>query len=185
MVYKKPGVDVAHNIQFMDLTHQLPEFPSCEGETMELHPDMEKYMMDHVRKEFLGHKMSPKLLVLVQSYLDTLRLRLLEQAHPQACVFITYLYACYVQTNGNHQISIQCARWMHYCADCRFLGFADLDLLGPHDLYYCIQGTLPTVIARYGNEEPEYISGMAIADEHPLLYEARERAIKLNLWRKY
>lgn len=181
MADKRPGCSIA----FTDLTRELSEFPPCEGETMELHPDMEKYMMAHIRREFLGKKMNPELLDRVQDYLDTLRHRLIERAHPQACVFLAHLYACYIHENGSPQLSIQCPRWAHYCADCRFLGFADVTLLGPHDLYFCNQSKLiPTVVARYGNEESEYASGMALADGHPALHAARERAIRLNLWRK-
>jgi hypothetical protein len=54
-----------------------------------------------------------------------------------------------------------------------------------YDLYFCEKGipsyAWPTVIARYGNEGPEYKSGMALAPYDPALalalYIAREREL--------
>lgn len=62
-------------------------------------------------------------------------------------------------------------RYNNYCKECEYLGQYE-----EFDLYYCSQGGLPTVIARYGEEE-KYISGMNFAtkDGEPALYEALKR----------
>lgn len=63
-------------------------------------------------------------------------------------------------------------RYEHNCDRCEFLGH----LLG-HDLYYCEQGSdLPTIVARYGNEGPDYASGervriTGVGWEHQLVLE--------------
>lgn len=59
-------------------------------------------------------------------------------------------------------------RYKHDCETCAFLGHYN-----EYDLYYCSQGGTPTVIARYGDEGPEYTSGMG--SDHPALVEARSR----------
>jgi hypothetical protein len=46
-------------------------------------------------------------------------------------------------------------KFLHDYACCTFLGHEN-----DHDLYFCEQGTIPTVIARYGSEGPEYQSGL-------------------------
>lgn len=65
-------------------------------------------------------------------------------------------------------------QYKHNCDKCRFLG--------PHedlDLYFCLQGGgLPTVIARYGDNEPDYKSGLHTADYDDDLGEARKRAVE-------
>ncbi len=62
-------------------------------------------------------------------------------------------------------------RYEHDCDHCKPLGmFRDFDL------YYCPQGGLPTVIARYG-EDGNYTSGLDAADRHPELAEARARSV--------
>jgi hypothetical protein len=75
----------------------------------------------------------------------------------------------------------------HDCNKCTFLGnFTDYSHLneGAFDLYYCMQfGTIPTVIARYGNEGSEYLSGLGFS--HPALKEAEKRASKINLTLTY
>lgn len=71
-------------------------------------------------------------------------------------------------------------RFEHDCAKCTFLG-----QFGDYDLYHCLkQGPeFPTVIARWGDDGPEYNSGMVQADCHtdPRLVEARKRAIARGL----
>lgn len=48
-------------------------------------------------------------------------------------------------------------RYEHDCDQCVFLGEYD-----KYDLYHCSQGnTIDTVIARYGNDGPDYSSGLA------------------------
>lgn len=47
-------------------------------------------------------------------------------------------------------------RFIHDCDKCKPLG-----MMGDFDLYYCDQtGNVPTVIARFGDDGPEYISGL-------------------------
>ena len=67
-------------------------------------------------------------------------------------------------------------RFTHDCDRCTFLGQD-----GKHDLYYCPQGSFPTVIARYGNDGPDYTSGMSLVDIVPALKEAKRRAIEKGL----
>lgn len=65
-------------------------------------------------------------------------------------------------------------RYTHDCGRCVFLGEH-----GEYDLYFH-EGTPPvltTVIARYGNEGGNYMSGLAFAGRIPELAEARRRAI--------
>jgi hypothetical protein len=53
------------------------------------------------------------------------------------------------------------------------------------DLYFCMSGTpgheWPTVIARYGNDGPDYKSGLFAADTDPELSLAKKLAEKLGL----
>lgn len=64
----------------------------------------------------------------------------------------------------------------HDCNKCISLGsFQD------HDLYFCKQGSLPTVIARFGNNPEDYKSGLIFADIDPELSEAKKRAISRSL----
>jgi hypothetical protein len=45
-----------------------------------------------------------------------------------------------------------------------------------HDLYWCAQGGHPTVIARFGDDGPEYTSGMVFVGTAPALTVAALRA---------
>lgn len=61
-------------------------------------------------------------------------------------------------------------KYQHDCSICSFLG-ADQT----YDYYWCA-GTLPTVIARYGSDGPDYAYGLEIAlavretkPDHPLV----------------
>ena len=73
-------------------------------------------------------------------------------------------------------------RYKHDCTRCRFLGHT-IGGMRIHDLYVC--DTLgpdrsPTVIARYGNDGPEYLStnvNWANADGHSELF------VAAYLWR--
>ena len=59
--------------------------------------------------------------------------------------------------------------YKHECSACIFLGsFQD------NDLYFCKQGNIPTVIARYGNNGSDYTSGMALAAYDPRLAKAKQ-----------
>lgn len=57
-------------------------------------------------------------------------------------------------------------RFVHDCSRCKYLGSLFLrvsDCPGWYDLYSCDQsGTMPTVIARYGDEGSEYMSGLGM-----------------------
>jgi len=70
-------------------------------------------------------------------------------------------------------------KYKHDCQKCIFLG--QYEFKGEiYDLYFCEQDGLPTVIARYGNDGPEYISGLQFANSFEPIKEAKERSIKLN-----
>ncbi len=61
-------------------------------------------------------------------------------------------------------------------ATCVYLGrFKD------HDLYYCDHDGRPTVLARYGNDCGEYVSGMSLIGVHDKLKEAYARAVVRGL----
>lgn len=77
----------------------------------------------------------------------------------------------------------------HDCTECTFLG-----TLESNDLYFCNQSFFgPTVIARYGNNGQDYISGLSFSEPFfdlatnqeskgvPELIEARARAESLEL----
>lgn len=74
----------------------------------------------------------------------------------------------------------------HDCNNCTFLGtFINNDIVPNYDLYYCPQGSNPTIIARYG-KDVRYMSGMQFGianqnDEECPLGEAYRRAKKLGL----
>lgn len=61
----------------------------------------------------------------------------------------------------------------HDCESCRFLGHYD-----GNDLYYCHPKTqlLPTVVARFGDDGPEYTSAVPVLQLHPSLAEAARLA---------
>ena len=65
----------------------------------------------------------------------------------------------------------------HDCTRCAFLGqTVAYQGEGPpvaYDLYFCIQaGGIPTVVARYGDDGPDYTSGLGRWIMHPALVEA-------------
>lgn len=66
-------------------------------------------------------------------------------------------------------------QYTHDSSCCKFLGRHK-----GHDLYYCAQGGVPTLLARYGSEGPDYLSGMLFAEPGaynvPVLTEAKVRA---------
>jgi hypothetical protein len=65
--------------------------------------------------------------------------------------------------------------FQHDCETCTFLGsFQGSDL-------YCHESDLPTIIARYGDDGPEYISGFSFAARDPRLAEAKRRAVEQGL----
>lgn len=49
-------------------------------------------------------------------------------------------------------------RWLHNCRECVYLGSSD-----DYDHYYCnAQRTLPTIIARWSDDDGAYLSGLGI-----------------------
>jgi len=68
--------------------------------------------------------------------------------------------------------------------DDKFLPYIEGHKGEEYDLYYC--DTEPTVIARYGDEGYQYMSGMVFAhpDGNEPLYEAKKRAIEKGLIKK-
>tara|TARA_R110000772_G_scaffold2410_2_gene8453 strand:- start:68765 stop:68983 length:219 start_codon:yes stop_codon:yes gene_type:complete len=65
--------------------------------------------------------------------------------------------------------------YKHDCEDCKSLGE-----FNNTDLYYCEGGIGTTVISRFGDNGPDYSSGMIFATEDgdPNLFEAKKRAIE-------
>ena len=82
----------------------------------------------------------------------------------------------------------------HDCTNCKFLGRYEFQAgdpeMEPYDLYLCSQNqSIPTVIARYGNDGPSYLSGLEAAraiqaknpgHPHPLVV-ALQRAVEQKL----
>ena len=66
-------------------------------------------------------------------------------------------------------------QYQHDCNKCKFLGRFRSEGTD-YDLYFCKQGTgtNPTVIARFGDDGPQYASGMMF--NSPELAEAKRRA---------
>ena len=76
-------------------------------------------------------------------------------------------------------------RYEHDCAKCVFLGTVERTSRGNSaevfDLYFC-DGFIPTIIARYGDDGCEYMSGMCFGYHEELpLWDARERAMERGL----
>jgi hypothetical protein len=73
--------------------------------------------------------------------------------------------------------------YKHDCNKCVYLGsysFCKKDLWKKYDLYFCGQGgTGNTLVARYGDEGPEYLSGLTSPEEP--LEEARHIAKREGL----
>jgi len=74
--------------------------------------------------------------------------------------------------------------FIHDCERCIFLGNYSGDWYDKADLYWCKPTTGPTVIVRYGDDGPEYSSGMVFAKPvvgNPALLEAKKRALEKGL----
>jgi hypothetical protein len=71
----------------------------------------------------------------------------------------------------------------HYCDSCIYLGRSEDDYGKECDLYVCTQGmgSNPTVIARYGEDGPEYISGIIFADQNRAIAQALILAVGRGL----
>lgn len=68
-------------------------------------------------------------------------------------------------------------RFKHDCGHCKPLGEFD-----EADLYFCNTPWIGvTVVARYSDEESDYVSGMELAKYQTDLKEARKRAIECGL----
>jgi hypothetical protein len=81
----------------------------------------------------------------------------------------------------DHLAHTQAPRFTHDCQHCVFLGSYD-DEGRVADLYVHTSGSMPTVIARYGSDGPDYCSGMSFSyGSNPALSEARRRAEERNL----
>lgn len=64
----------------------------------------------------------------------------------------------------------------HDCEDCQFLGSALA-----HDIYYCSQGgVLATIVARHGDDGPDYMSAWALVEELPPEMQKQARAMALE-----
>jgi hypothetical protein len=80
-------------------------------------------------------------------------------------------------------------RFVHDCDSCTFLGVYDCpEDKATYDLYHCMQGGpldgIPTVIARYGHDGPDYLSGINMTLT-PALVEAQKRAVARGLETRY
>ena len=56
-------------------------------------------------------------------------------------------------------------KFIHDCKYCTYLGSTNIkngDYKGYYDLYYCCEGNMniPTVLARFGDDKWEYLSGL-------------------------
>jgi hypothetical protein len=67
-------------------------------------------------------------------------------------------------------------RYQHDCEQCVPLGEYN-----EFDLYFCPQGGMPTVVARYGNAGKDYNSGLELAAYDIHLAEAKRRALRNGL----
>ncbi len=69
-------------------------------------------------------------------------------------------------------------RYQHDCTACVYLGHFE-----EYDLYVCPQGGIPTVIARFSSEGPDYQSGLDAGKSGllPFLAEAYSRAVSNGL----
>jgi hypothetical protein len=68
------------------------------------------------------------------------------------------------------------ARFKHDCDVCVFLGEHE-----EADLYFCGEPENYTVIARYSDDGPDYVSDVTFVDHIPALGKARELAIARGL----
>lgn len=73
----------------------------------------------------------------------------------------------------------QMPQFTHDSDCCTFLGSYDADR--SYDLYACVSETQTSVLARYGDDGPDYTSGLRFADSDDVLGEARRRAVASGL----
>ncbi len=67
-------------------------------------------------------------------------------------------------------------KYRHDCQICTFLGHHD-----DSDLYYCPQGNIPTLVARYSSEPADYASGIAFVGIIPAITAAHKLAKQRGL----
>ena len=67
-------------------------------------------------------------------------------------------------------------RYKHDCDNCVYLGEYK-----NADLYFCNQISVKTVVARFSDYGPDYISGLDIADKDEYLHTAKQKAIEIGL----
>ena len=73
-------------------------------------------------------------------------------------------------------------KYKHDCDECIYLYTTDKDDYDTgsiYDVYFCEQGGIPTVIARYGNDGSEYMSGLGF--NFHVLKDAEEFAKNVGL----
>lgn len=69
-------------------------------------------------------------------------------------------------------------QFTHDCDRDVYLGRYECRLYGACDLYYADHGGMTdTVIARFGNDGPDYVSGLPLVRAVPCLTEAYKRAV--------
>ena len=77
--------------------------------------------------------------------------------------------------------TIGAPKFKNTCEKCTYLGY-----FRGHDLYYCMQGGFPTILARFGNDESSYVSGMQFAENDKDVHnsemgEAYRRSVVMGL----
>lgn len=76
----------------------------------------------------------------------------------------------YSSDNFDSDLAVNEKHYEHDCDKCIFLGnWVDYKKGRTFDLYFCSQDGLPTVLARYGNEEFNYYSGLNMSGIEPLV----------------
>jgi hypothetical protein len=76
-------------------------------------------------------------------------------------------------------MTVEKPRYEHDCDNCDFLGRHE-----EYDLYYHPnrpEWYLPSVIARWSSDGPDYISGLAFVPQHSALFECYLRATRAGL----
>jgi len=69
-------------------------------------------------------------------------------------------------------------KFKHWCNRCVYLGHFYIDPTMEYDLYYCpgVGKPIATVLARFGDANEEYLSGLRGIHFSPVLQEALKRA---------
>ena len=72
-------------------------------------------------------------------------------------------------------MSLPKPRFTHDCKVCRFVGF-----FSDYDLYICPQGGNPTLVARFSNKGPDYLSGQRFVVDGVILELSAMAALELT-----